>query len=71
MNDLDAELLYNRDNFKTTEFHRNSDNALMDKSFKGLDKSLLGFEAEGIIESEVGENDQQHDDLYSTYGRCK
>ena len=69
MNDLDQELLYDRENIRSTDFRMDSNEKLVDKSFKGLDHSLLGFGGDGIIESEIGEENQPNDELYSSYGR--
>lgn len=68
---LDAELLYDRNQVKSTDFKLKPEEKLTDKSFKGIDISLLGFQHDGIIENEIGEDNQANDDLYSTYGRCK
>jgi hypothetical protein len=71
MNDFDQELLYDRDGLKTTEFWIGNAPKSRDSNFKGIDISLLGFQEDGIIENEIGDNSQHNDDLYSTYGRRK
>lgn len=70
MNDLDAELLYDRGVIQTSDFQKIKEN-LGDKSFKGINCSLLGFGPSGVIENEFDEDAQLKEDLYSTYGRCK
>lgn len=70
MLDLDSELLDNQEHdFKSQEQEYSNAENTADKSYKGIDNRLLGFQQDGIIENKFG--DDNNEPIFTKFTRHK